>query len=138
MENIKMRRIEKAGLIYTYREDGIHEFAFTGDDTGLDHFFDILKNLLENTPADKVLRYLVDATNSSGRSSMTELIRRFRKLEAQLPVRAAGRTAIIHDGSLLLTLANTFVDTLAPDKDKTRFFVKTKRHYAIKWLLEQA
>ena len=128
-------RIEKEGLIYTILEGDIHEFVFTGvGDKGLDDFFDILKDLLKRTPPDTTLRYLVDATKNRGQGAMNQLVRRFRKLEAQIPIRAAGRTAILHDGSLLLTLANTFVDTLAPSKDKSHFFVKSKRDEAIIWL----
>lgn len=128
-------RIEKEGVIYTVLEGDIHEFVFTGvGDKGQDEFFEILKDLLKRTPPENTLRYLVDATKNKGRGSMNELVRRFRKLEAQMPIRAAGRTAILHEGNLLLTLANTFVDTLAPSKDKSHFFEKSKRDEAIKWL----
>lgn len=128
-------RIEREGITYTHLEDDIHEFVFTGDsEKGLDEFFELLADLLKKTPSDATLRYIVDATKTKGRGSMNELVRRFRKLEAQFPMRAAGRTAILHDGSLLLTLANTFVDTLAPNKDRTHFFEKSKREAAIEWL----
>lgn len=128
-------RIEREGVIYTLLDGDIHEFVFTGQgDKGLDEFFELLVDLLKKTPSDATLRYLVDATKSKGRGSMNELVRRFRKLESQFPIRAAGRTAILHDGSLLLTLANTFVDTLAPNKDKSHFFEKSKREDALKWL----
>jgi len=132
------KHLEKEGLVYKHYTTDIHEFIFTGEgEAGLDHFFDIVKKLLEETPTNKTLRYIVDATNTRGRGTMGELVKRFRKLDVQLGERAAGRTAILHDGSLLLILANTFIDTLAPDKDKTRFFDIKKRHEAVSWLLSE-
>lgn len=136
-------QIVRPGLRYEHRSDGIHEFVFTGDDadnSGLDHFFEVLRDLLERTPPNETLRYIVDASQGKQqlRPPIAELVRRFRKLEAQLPERAAGRTALLHDGSVLLTLANTIIDTLAPDKDKTRFFTVDRREQAIRWLLSEA
>jgi len=134
-----IERMEKEGLIYTQYQNGIHEFVFTGEgEAGLDHFFDIVKELLEGTTGEDRLRYIVDARQTRGRGAMGQLVRRFRKLEVQLGDRAAGRTAILHNGSLLLTLANTFLDTFAPDKDKTRFFDVKNREEAIQWLLDEA
>lgn len=133
-----IERIEKEGLVYTHYASGFHEFVFTGEgEAGLDHFFEIIKGLLSGTSGDQIIRYVVDATNTRGQGAMGELVRRFRKLEVQLGDRAAGRTAILHNGSLLLTLANTFIDTLAPDKDKTRFFDIKERDKAIQWLLSE-
>jgi hypothetical protein len=36
----------------------------------------------------------------------------------------------------MLTLANTFLDTLSPNKDKAHFFRETERHKAVQWLLQ--
>jgi hypothetical protein len=65
---------------------------------------------------------------------MSDLVKRFRRLQIDIPQRAAGRTAIVHDGSIMLTLVNTFLDTLAPAQDKARFFNQTERDRAIHWL----
>ncbi|MEO1287736.1 MAG: hypothetical protein AAFV93_08200 [Chloroflexota bacterium] len=133
-----MQEIEKTGLIYRHYDNDIHEFIFTDDgEGGLDHFFEIVKSLLQDAPVDSTLRYIVDIQQSNGQSAMAGLVRRFRKLEAQLGERAAGRTVILHNGLVLLTLANTFLDTLAPSKDKTRFFTITERERAISWLLHE-
>lgn len=126
------------GCLYTLHDNGVHEFVFTGKgETGVDEFFEQLEAILRDTPTDETLRYIVDSTQAGGKSPMSELVRRFRKLEARIPqtTRAAGRTAIIHDGSVLLTLANTFVNTLAPGKDKTRFFTDKERDSAWQWVL---
>lgn len=130
-----MKTVKRPGLEYNLLEDGIHEFIFTGEEEGgVDHFFEILKGLLEATPPDTVLRYLVDARNTRRGGGVGELVKRFRKLEVQVGERAAGRTAILHDGSLLLTFANTFIDTLAPSQDRTRFFEYKNRDEALRWL----
>ena len=130
-----MNRIEKPGIIYTHRDDDVHEFIFTGEsEQSLDNFFNILKDLLSVTPPEATLRYLVDATTSTGRGAMTELIRRFRKLEVLFPVRATGRTAILHDDSIMLTLSNTLLDTFTPGNDRAHLFRRTEKHRAEQWL----
>lgn len=124
------------GCIYEKLDNGIHKFIFTGKgEDGMDVFFTILEGILRSTPTDTTLRYIVDNTRSGKQGSMMELVRRFRKLESRIPERAAGRTAIIHNPDILITLADTFVSTLAPSKDKTRFFTPDRMGDAIKWVL---
>lgn len=124
------------GCLYQYLENGIHEFIFTGKGTtGLDEFFEKLEEILRSTPPDASLRYLVDTTASQGQASMANLVRRFRKLEAKVPVRARGRTAIIHNPGLFLSLIDTLIDTLAPGQDRTRLFTADKRDEAMAWVL---
>ena len=127
--------IEKPGVNYIQRDDAIHEFVFTGEsDDALDHFFEILRQLLKESTSDDIYCYLVDVTRSAGQAPMSDLVKRFRRLQIDIPERAAGRTAIVHDGSIMLTLANTFLDTLAPAQDKARFFRQNERERAIQWL----
>ncbi len=127
--------IEKPGVRYIQRDDAIYEFVFTGkSDNALDHFFEILRQLLKESDPDEVYCYLVDVTRSAGQAPMSDLVKRFRRLQIEIPERAAGRTAIVHDGSIMLTLVNTFLDTLAPAQDKARFFKQNERERAITWL----
>ncbi len=124
------------GCHYNKLTSGVHEFIFTGEgEDGLDYFFDTLTGIIAEAPMNTTLRYLVDVTPLDGRGSLAELVKRFRKLEAQFPERAKGRTAIIHNPNLLITFVNTFITTLAPGQDKTRFFVNTKREEALNWVL---
>ncbi|MEL6527927.1 MAG: hypothetical protein AAFQ07_19675, partial [Chloroflexota bacterium] len=114
----------------------IHEFVFTGgSDAGLENFFEIARDLLDASKPEDTMRYIIDTTQSTTNNQMGKLVRGFRKLEAQVGERAAGRTVILHDGSVLLSLADTFLSTLAPAKDKTRFFTADERESAIAWLL---
>lgn len=127
---------EVRGCRYQQLPSGIHEFVFTGEGTdGLDYFFEKLSSIIAHAPSDSTLRYLVDVSPLDGRGSLAELVKRFRKLEATFPERAKGRTAIIHNPNLLITFVNTFIATLAPGRDKTRFFVNSKRDEAISWVL---
>jgi hypothetical protein len=127
------------GCIYQLRSDGIHEFTFTGEgDTASDEFFDQLSRILaEADPATPVLRYLVRLSQVKTQVSLSELAKRFRKLEIALPKRPPGRTAILHQGDLLLTLMNTVIQALAPERDKTRFFKHQEEAEAIAWLLAE-
>lgn len=122
------------GCIYTYREDGIHEFVFTGEDGGVDTFFALLEEILRTAPKDRTLRYIIDISGSQGKAPMRELLQRFRRLEANIPERAPGRTAIVHNPSLFASLADTLVGTFAPGEDKTRFFPQARRAEALAWL----
>jgi len=128
--------VERPGVTYTHDDNDIHTFVFTNDsEHGLDEFFVLLRDLLRHTSSAHTLRYLVDVSQSDGRAPIGELVQRFRQLEAQIPDRAAGRAAILHNASLMLTLANTIIDTFAPTQDKTRFFEARKRDEAYDWLL---
>jgi len=128
------------GCWYQLRPDGIHEFTFTGQgDNPTDEFFDQLTQVLADAdPQTPVLRYLVRLPLVKGQAPLSELARRFRKLEVALPKRPPGRTAILHQGDLLLTLMNTVIQSLAPDRDKTRFFKHEAEDEAIAWLLNEA
>lgn len=128
--------VDEQGCIYLQHENGIHEFIFTGEG-GLDKFFDILVKIISEAPTDSTLRYIVDNSRTipGGKSTMSELVKRFQKLERRFPERARGRTAILHGPNLLLNFANTFISALAPGQDKTRFFRVEKRDEAIEWLL---
>lgn len=126
------------GCTYEVLPSGIHVFTFTGKSpTALDEFFVILTNLLATTdPSVQVLRYIVDVTDASGQAPINEMVRRFQRLETALPQRPRGRTAIIHQGNVFLSLANTLLGALAPAGDVTRFFNATEREQAMRWLLE--
>lgn len=128
----------KRGCIYRLRDDGIHEFSFTGEgDHSVDEFFEQLEQVLAETdPQTPLLRYLVRLPTVQGKAPLTELAKRFRKLDVALPKRPNGRTAILHQGDLLLTLMNTVISALAPQRDKTQFFKHEREADAITWLLD--
>ncbi len=125
------------GCTYALLPNGVHTFTFTGrSPTALDEFFAILTELLATAdPRTPVLRYIVDVTDASGQAPINEMVRRFQRLETALPQRPRGRTAIIHQGNIFLTLANTLISTLAPAGDKTRFFTLQEREEAMRWVL---
>lgn len=127
------------GLRYQVLDADIHEFTFLpdGDDAVLDAFFETLVTIIEAAAPDDILRYIVDVSQTTDYGGMGELIKRFRQLEAQYPNRAAGRTAIIHNSISILSVASTLIDTLAPRKDRTRFFKQEQRDDALAWLLQQ-
>lgn len=121
------------GLIYKKSPDGIHIFKFTeSDDSGLDAFFKILEHILTTSPQNQTLRYIVELERSDN-TGMRELVKRFGKLQAKIPIRAPGRTAIIHKGDMFLMLANTFLN-LAPRQDKAQFFKHGDYDKALAWV----
>jgi hypothetical protein len=126
-----------SNLYYQQRPDGIHEFLFTGRGNGMDEFFAILTDILQAAPRRQPLYYLVDVTHGGKFAPIAELVKRFRRLQVQIPERAPGRTAIIHAPGVLLTLANMLIDTLAPGEDRTRFFTPDQREQALAWLAAQ-
>lgn len=130
-----MTNESEKGCLYHLRDDGIHQFIFTGrGEHGLDEFFEQVE-LIFNTYADApLLKYYVDATRAQGNSSMVNMMRRFRELEARYPERPDGRTALIHKPNALVTLGATFIDTFAPNRDKTRLFPQGKEDKALEWL----
>ncbi len=102
----------------------------------MDEFFDALTTILTTAPPDTlVLRYIVRLADSGSQTAVNELVKRFRKLEIALPQRPRGRTVILHKGDVMLTLMNTFLGVLAPQRDKTRFFKYTQLPEAIRWVL---
>lgn len=124
------------GCIYELLPQGVHVFSFTGKQTGMDEFFEQLTNILTSAPPDTpVLRYIVSLATDDGQANVNELVRRFRRLEVALPQRPPGRTAILHNGNLLLTLMGTLVNTLAPQRDQTRFFKREQYDDALAWVL---
>lgn len=127
------------GCLYRLRPDGIHEFTFTGEGArGGDEFFEQLTQVLATAdPATPVLRYLIRLSQVNNPVPLSELVKRFRQLEVSLPKRPAGRTAILHQGDLLLTLMNAVIQALAPQRDKTRFFHQEEEAEAIAWLLSE-
>jgi hypothetical protein len=128
------------GCIYRLRDDGIHEFSFTGQgERSVDEFFQQLEQVLaESNPATPLLRYLVRLPLAQGQAPLSELAKRFRKLDVALPKRPNGRTAILHKSDLLLTLMNTVIGALAPQRDKTMFFKHEREEEAITWLLSES
>jgi len=124
------------GLIYNHLDSDIHEFVFIGPGKAdIDQFFAILERILAETPPDRTLRYLVDVAHSSRDVSLVAMAQRFRRLEAQIPNRARGRTAVLHRAGALLNFVDDFIRALAPQQDKTRFFAADQCDEALAWLL---
>lgn len=122
----------EGGLIYNQSPDGIHVFKFVGDG-GIDRFFEILENILKTSPTDTTLRYIVELDESNN-TGMRDLVKRFGKLQRKVPVRAPGRTAIVHKGDVFTMLANTFLN-LAPRDDQAKFFQHDEYDEAVAWVL---
>ncbi len=120
------------GLLYETSPEGVHIFKFVGEN-GIDKFFEIVEEILSTSPTETTLRYIVqlDESNNTG---MRDLVRRFGKLQAKIPIRAPGRTAIVHKGDVFLMLANTFLN-LAPNQDKSQFFKHEDYDKAMAWVL---
>lgn len=128
---------ETGGLIYIRLENGIHEFGFEDSDKKtVDAFFKTLEHILTTTPHTDTARYILNITGN-GQISLVAMTQRFRRLEAQIPHRARGRTAVIHNPALILSFIDGFVRALAPSRDITRFFTLDRRQEAIDWLLSQ-
>lgn len=128
---------KQVGCQYTVLENGIHKFVFTGvGTTGLDELFGHLKALWAQHSSNETLRYIVDTTNSNGQASMVQLLRRFQELDRSMSDRPNGRTAIIHNPDGLVSLADSFVRTFAPKRDRSRFFENGQEEKAVQWLLE--
>lgn len=123
------------GCDYTILENNIHKFVFTGEgDSGMDELFAYLEKLWSEHDQDETLRYIVDTTRSDGQTSMMKLLERFRQLEKSMDQRPAGRTAIIHKPDALISLADSFIRTFAPSRDKTRFFKSGEDDKALQWV----
>jgi 16S rRNA C1402 (ribose-2'-O) methylase RsmI len=123
---------------YQQLENGIHEFIFyESSRRAIDSFFQQLEKILTATPHHETARYLVDITKGDREVSLVTMTQRFRKLEAQFPHRARGRTVILHKPGLLLAFIDNFIRALAPNRDATRFFPVDKRAEAIAWLLSE-
>ena len=124
----------KSGLHYEISPEGVHIFKFPEDgDNALDDFFEILEQILKSSPLDETIRYIVELEKSNN-TGMRELVKQFGKLQARVPQRAPGRTAIIHRGDMFLMLANTFLN-LAPRQDKAKFFKHTEYDKVKEWVL---
>lgn len=120
------------GIIYEQSPDGIHIFKFQPD-SDLEKFFEILEDILVNSPVDTTLRYIVQLAEINNHG-MRDLVKNFGKLQAKVPIRAPGRTAILHNGDLFTMLANTFLN-LAPRQDKAQFFTHQEYDRAVAWVL---
>lgn len=120
------------GLVYEVTAEGVHIFKFVGEG-GIDKFFEIVEEILSTSPTDTTLRYIV-RIDESDNTGMRDLVKRFGKLQSKIPVRAPGRTAIVHSGDVFLMLANTFLN-LAPRQDKSQFFKRDEYDKAMAWVL---
>ncbi|NWG18012.1 MAG: hypothetical protein HXY41_15410 [Chloroflexi bacterium] len=128
----------RAGLVYNHLDTGIHEFVFfQPSKADIDQFFAILERILTETPHNSTLHYLVDVTHSDRGVSLVAMAQRFRRLEAQIPHRARGRTAVLHRTGALLNFVDDFIRALAPQRDMTRFFTAAQRDEALAWLLSE-
>ncbi len=124
------------GCTYTHLENGVHEFVFQdADKASVDFFFNTLADILRTTPNTGTARYILDVTQSARDISLSGMVQRFRKLDVQIPVRARGRTAVLHNPGLTYSFIDGLVRALAPGKDKTRFFPVDRRDDAIAWVL---
>ena len=122
-------------LEYELSPEGIHIFKFLPDsDDGLDEFFEIIEHILKTSPTNQTLRYIVELEQSNN-TKMRDLVKQFGKLQSRVPIRAPGRTAIVHRGDLFLMLANTFLN-LAPRQDKAQFFKYEDYDKAKAWVLQ--
>ncbi|MBL8162350.1 MAG: hypothetical protein JNJ61_10230 [Anaerolineae bacterium] len=123
---------------YTRLDNGIHEFIFYDTSKqAVDDFFRILEGVLTQTPHTETARYIVDITKGDKEVSLVVMVQRFRRLEAQIPHRARGRTVVLHKPGLILSFIDSFVRALAPSRDVTRFFPVAERDAAIEWLLAE-
>jgi len=121
---------------YICLENGIHEFVIQDSSKAtIDEFFRILEGILTSTPDTQTARYIIDVSQSAGVASLVAGAQRFRRLEAQIPHRAPGRTVVLHSSGGVLSFIDSFVRALAPSRDVTRFFPVDKRDEAIEWLL---
>jgi len=119
-------------------ENGIHHFTLGNSNYSLDEFFTKVEELFKNEAGNEILKYYVDATsNENGRTNMSDLIKRFRRLEVKYPNRPSGRTVLIHHPNALITIGSTIIDTFAPNRDKTKLFAKGKEHEAMTWLINE-
>ena len=119
---------KQVGCKYSQLDNDIHKFEFTGvGTTGLDELFGYLQALWSLHSSDETLRYIVDTTNSNGQASMVQLLRRFQELDRNMSDRPNGRTAIVHNPDALVSLADSFVRTFAPKRDRSRFLKKGKK-----------
>lgn len=126
------------GCIYHLLDNGIHEFTFRESSReAIDQFFGQLAEILQTTPTTDTLRYLVDITLGDKQVSLTKMSWRFRRLDMEIPVRARGRTAILHNPGALISFVDGFIRALAPLKDVTRFFPVDRRDEAIAWVLSE-
>lgn len=128
------------GLVYARLEGDIHEFSFLESSKAVvDSFFQALEGILAAAPPDSTLRYLVDTTRSEGGMalSLVAMTQRFRRLEAQFPQRARGRTAVLHRHGAVIAFIDELIRALAPSRDVTRFFPADRRDDALAWLLSE-
>lgn len=129
---------QKPRCEYTRLENGIHQFVFyESSKQAIDDFFRDLEHILVTTPHTETARYLIDITQGSREISLVALVQRFRRLETHIPHRARGRSAILHKPGLVISAIDSFIRTLAPSRDVTRFFPVERRDDALAWLLAE-
>lgn len=131
-------QVNKPRCEYIHLENGVHQFVFyESSKQAIDDFFRDLEHILVSTPHTETARYLIDITQGSREISLTTLVQRFRRLETHFPHRARGRSAILHKPGLMLSVIDSFIRTLAPSRDMTRFFPVERRDDALAWLLAE-
>lgn len=128
--------VDRSGIDYSLLDNGIHQFVFYDSAKAtVDAFFQHLEAILTTTPHTEVARYILDVSQGNRDISLVAMTQRFRRLETQLPHRPRGRTAVLHRPAAIMSFFDNLVRTLAPSRDKTRFFPVDKRAEAIAWLL---
>lgn len=129
---------DQQGCAYRLLDNGIHEFVFLDNGKeAVDQFFHLLENILRGTSHNETAHYIVDIAHATREVSLVGLTQRFRRLEAQFPHRARGRTVVLHKPGFMLTFIDGFIRALAPSRDATRFFPINQRDEAIRWLLSE-
>lgn len=120
-------------------EQGIHEFVFLDDSkTVVDGLFDHIATVIEQTPPDGLILYLLDVSEVKRLPPFAPVFRRSREFDKRYSkTAAASRFAIVHSPGVLMSLVEGFVNTLSSytsGRNQARFFRAHQRDEALAWL----
>ena len=122
---------------YRLREDGVHEFTFTGDERhAVDMFIDQLHDVYADASKDNHIHLLLDARELDAGPPVRYLARKIQPFFDKFPNRPTGSMAILTERGSFLTILNNFLKLFSRNNDRFRFFRGDEKDKAIDWLLQ--
>lgn len=121
--------------LYTVRDNEVHHFVFTTpSQQAVDEWFEYLDALYDITPANTLVRMLLDL-RQSGVLPMTYLINTGRSWFNHHPPRHRLQVAILHSPEFPIALAQTYFRLIGIEEGRSiRFFPANRHEEGLRWL----
>jgi hypothetical protein len=122
---------------YIVHPNGIHEFIFHEESRrALDVWLEHTEHIYQTAPPDKRVLFILDGSACEN-LPLSYSFPRIKALNARYPNKPPSRGVLIYSSGIMNSIIGAFTRLSSRGaKDESRFYHKSKRDEAIKWLLE--